>query len=51
MANGLVPGIHCSAGRAAALYAQQGFKLITVGVDAAMLKAALSQELKTARAA
>ncbi len=49
VANGLIPGIHCSAGRAAALYAQQGFKLITVGVDAAMLKAALSQELNTAR--
>ncbi len=48
-ANGLIPGIHCSTGKAAQLHARLGFKLITVGVDAGLLKAALKHELNTAR--
>ena len=32
-ANGLISGMHCAAGQAAAKYAEAGFKLITVGVD------------------
>jgi len=48
-ANGIIPGVHCSAGKAAALHAERGFKLITVGVDAGMLKAAVKHELSAAR--
>jgi 4-hydroxy-2-oxoheptanedioate aldolase len=48
-ANGLIPGMHCAAGEAAAKYADAGFKLITVGVDTSWYKAAVARELKTAR--
>jgi 4-hydroxy-2-oxoheptanedioate aldolase len=51
VANGIVPGLHCAGGRAAQRYAEAGFKLITVGGDASMLKAALGRELNTARGA
>ncbi|HUA70936.1 MAG TPA: aldolase/citrate lyase family protein [Solirubrobacteraceae bacterium] len=48
-ANGLIPGMHCAAGQAAAKYADAGFKLITVGVDTSWYKAAIRRELDTAR--
>ena len=51
VAHGIVPGLHCSGARAARLYAEAGFKMITVGVDSSMLKTALSRELDTARGA
>jgi 4-hydroxy-2-oxoheptanedioate aldolase len=51
VAHGIVPGLHCSGARAAQSYAEAGFKMITVGVDSSMLKAALSRELETARGA
>ncbi len=51
VAHGIIPGLHCSGARAAQLYAEAGFKMITVGVDSSMLKAALSRELATARGA
>jgi len=51
VANDIVPGLHCSGGRAAQRYAESGFKLITVGVDSSMLKIALSQQLAAARGA
>jgi 4-hydroxy-2-oxoheptanedioate aldolase len=50
-ANGLIPGMHCAAGQAAARYAESGFKLITVGVDTSWYKAAIRRELDTARGA
>ena len=51
VANGIVPGLHCSGARAAKRYAESGFKMITVGVDTSMLKTALSHELSTAQGA
>jgi 4-hydroxy-2-oxoheptanedioate aldolase len=48
-ANGLIPGMHCAAGEAAARYAESGFALITVGVDTSWYKAAIRRELETAR--
>jgi len=50
-ANGLIPGMHCAAGEAAAKYAENGFTLITVGVDTSWYKAAIRRELDTARGA
>ncbi len=50
-ASGLIPGIHCAAGQAAALYARNGFKLITVGGDSSWYKAAVRRELDIARGA
>jgi 4-hydroxy-2-oxoheptanedioate aldolase len=50
-ANGIIAGMHCAGGRAAQRYAESGFKLITVGTDAAMLRTALSQQLTMARGA
>jgi 4-hydroxy-2-oxoheptanedioate aldolase len=50
-ANGLIPGMHCAAGQAAAKYADEGFRLITVGVDTSWYKAAIRRELDTARGA
>jgi 4-hydroxy-2-oxoheptanedioate aldolase len=47
--HGLVAGMHCHAGEAAARRALQGFKLITVGVDASMFKATIASELADAR--
>ena len=51
LAQGIVAGMHCAGARAAQRYAEAGFKMITVGADASMLKAALSRELDTARGA
>jgi 4-hydroxy-2-oxoheptanedioate aldolase len=50
-ANGLIPGMHCAAGQAAARYANDGFKLLTVGVDTSLYKATIRRELDTARGA
>jgi 4-hydroxy-2-oxoheptanedioate aldolase len=50
-ANGIIAGVHCAGGGAAQRYAGAGFKLVTVGGDATMLKTVLSQELTTARGA
>ncbi len=51
IANGLIPGMHCAAGQAAARYADSGFRLITVGVDTSWYKAAIRRELDIARGA
>jgi 4-hydroxy-2-oxoheptanedioate aldolase len=48
-ANGLVAGIHCGSGEAAARYAEQGFRLITVGVDTTLFRATIGHELNAAR--
>jgi 4-hydroxy-2-oxoheptanedioate aldolase len=48
-ANGLVAGIHCGSGEAAARYAAQGFRLITVGVDTTLFRATIGRELSAAR--
>jgi 4-hydroxy-2-oxoheptanedioate aldolase len=48
-AHGLIAGIHCRAGAAARGRAQEGFKLITVGVDASLLKSMIARELADAR--
>lgn len=50
-ANGLIAGIQCGSGAAAAHYAQAGFRLITVGVDTNLFRAAISSELSAARGA
>jgi 4-hydroxy-2-oxoheptanedioate aldolase len=50
-ANGLIAGMHCAAGQAAANYADSGFKLITVGVDTSWYKATIRRELDAARGA
>ena len=50
-ANGLIPGMHCAGGQAAAKYADGGFKLITVGVDTSWYRATIRRELDTARGA
>jgi 4-hydroxy-2-oxoheptanedioate aldolase len=51
LANGIVPGLQCSSAHTAELYADKGFKLITVGSDSTMLRAALKRELTMARGA
>ena len=50
-ANGLIAGIQCGSGDAAAHYARAGFQLITVAVDTNMFRAAISHELNAARGA
>ena len=48
---GIVPGMHClGGGEEARARAADGFRLITVGVDASLLGARLGAELATARA-
>ena len=47
-AHGLIAGMHCRAGAAARGRAQEGFKLITVGVDTYLLRAAVTSELAAA---
>jgi 4-hydroxy-2-oxoheptanedioate aldolase len=51
VANDLIAAIHCGSGRAAAHYAGVGFRLITVGVDTHLFRAAISRELDAARGA
>ncbi|MGO9495535.1 MAG: HpcH/HpaI aldolase family protein [Solirubrobacteraceae bacterium] len=50
-ANGLIAGMHCAAGQAAAKYANDGFKLLTVAVDTNLYKSTIRRELDTARGA
>jgi 4-hydroxy-2-oxoheptanedioate aldolase len=50
-ANGLIPGMHCAGGAAAARYAGDGFRLITVGVDTSLFKSTIGRELHAARGA
>jgi 4-hydroxy-2-oxoheptanedioate aldolase len=50
-AHGKIPGMHCSGGQAANAYAAQGFRLLTVGVDASMFKKTIAHELAAARGA
>jgi 4-hydroxy-2-oxoheptanedioate aldolase len=47
--NGLIPGMHCAGGTAAARYAGDGFRLITVGVDTSLFKSTIGRELDAAR--
>jgi 4-hydroxy-2-oxoheptanedioate aldolase len=51
VANGLIAGIQCGSGAAAAHYARAGFRLITVGIDTNFFRAAISRELSAARGA
>jgi 4-hydroxy-2-oxoheptanedioate aldolase len=48
-ANGLIAGIHCGSGAASEQYAEQGFRLITVGVDTSLFRATIGHELSVAR--
>jgi 4-hydroxy-2-oxoheptanedioate aldolase len=48
-ANRLIAGVHCGSGAAAELYAKQGFRLITVGVDTSLFRATIGRELSAAR--
>jgi 4-hydroxy-2-oxoheptanedioate aldolase len=47
-ARGLIAGMHCRSGAAARGRAQEGFKLITVGVDTYLLRATMTRELEQA---
>jgi 4-hydroxy-2-oxoheptanedioate aldolase len=47
--SGVVAGIQCGSGESAAMMADQGFKMITVGTDALFLRAAGQLELSKAR--
>jgi 4-hydroxy-2-oxoheptanedioate aldolase len=48
---GVVPGMHCNGGGAeASQRAAAGFRLVTVGVDAALFRARIADELSAARA-
>jgi 4-hydroxy-2-oxoheptanedioate aldolase len=49
--NGIIAGMHCGAGSAAARYAAAGFKMLTVGVDTNFYKATVRRELSQARGA
>ncbi len=48
-AHRLIAGMHCGGGQAARARAEQGFELVTVGVDASLFKATISAELARAR--
>jgi 4-hydroxy-2-oxoheptanedioate aldolase len=48
-ANGLLVGIQCSSGTAAARYAADGFQVVTVTADIGAFAAAISAELSAAR--
>jgi 4-hydroxy-2-oxoheptanedioate aldolase len=48
-AHGLIAGMHCGAGEVASHYAQEGFRLITVGVDTNLFKTMIGRELSAAR--
>jgi 4-hydroxy-2-oxoheptanedioate aldolase len=49
-AHGLIAGMHCGGGEVASQYAQDGFRLITVGVDTSLFKTMIGRELSAARA-
>jgi 4-hydroxy-2-oxoheptanedioate aldolase len=48
-AHGLIAGMHCGSGAAAARYAGDGFRLVTVAVDTNLFKATVRRELAAAR--
>lgn len=48
-AHGLIAGMHCGDGAAARTRAVEGFELVTVGVDASLLRKTLARELAVAR--
>lgn len=48
-ANGLIAGIQCSSGAAAARYASYGFRLVTVAGDIGVFASAIGGELSAAR--
>jgi len=50
-AHSLIPGMHCAGGAAARRYADDGFRLITVGVDSSMFRSTIGRELGAARGA
>lgn len=49
--HGIAAGIHCPNGREANKRLRQGFQMVTVGNDSALLRAAVADELATARGA
>jgi len=48
-AHGIIPAIHSYDGASAARYAAMGFRMVTVGVDLRLLRAAVAHELEAAR--
>jgi 4-hydroxy-2-oxoheptanedioate aldolase len=48
-AHGIIPAIHSSDGATARRYAAMGFRMVTVGVDLRLLRAAVANELRDAR--
>jgi 4-hydroxy-2-oxoheptanedioate aldolase len=49
-AHGLIAGMHCGSGADARRRAAAGFRLVTVGVDSRLYRAAIEHELAEARA-
>jgi len=49
-AHGLIAGMQCANGQAARARAAEGFKMVTVGVDASLFRGAIARELAQARA-
>jgi 4-hydroxy-2-oxoheptanedioate aldolase len=49
--HGLVAGMHCAGGLAARSRVEEGFEMVTVGVDSSLCNATLSSELANARGA
>jgi 4-hydroxy-2-oxoheptanedioate aldolase len=50
-AHGVIAGMHCDGGDAARAFGEQGFRLITVGVDSSLFKSTIAGELAAASAA
>jgi 4-hydroxy-2-oxoheptanedioate aldolase len=48
-AHGLIAGMHCASGVAAAERAAQGFELVTVAADSSLFRATVTEELSQAR--
>jgi 4-hydroxy-2-oxoheptanedioate aldolase len=48
-AHGIIPAIHSYDGATANRYAAMGFRMVTVGVDLRLLRAAVVNELRAAR--
>jgi 4-hydroxy-2-oxoheptanedioate aldolase len=48
-AHGLIAGMHCGSGPEARARAQDGFRLVTVGVDSSLFAGAIAAELTAAR--
>jgi 4-hydroxy-2-oxoheptanedioate aldolase len=48
-AHGLIAGMHCAGGQQARARAEEGFELITVGVDSSLFKSTIARELANAR--